>query len=310
MEPRRGASRNAEGTSPWSPGITRGAMQRRLGGPGVEPWGRVWSPGNTDGAAPWSLGDRDGASSCGSDKSNSSTFQPGRQLAAASWAPGPLCVYNLPPGRALVLQGPGDGGTRRVSLHRSGVEGVLCGVDLGPFSPGRPTGPKPPGSRTPTLQGAGWTLGGFHRIFCHVPATLFSQRHLPNSRHYYFIQGTPVLAGRAWQEALRSLRGEKGPREGKEEEAAATPCKKFREPPRTRPPSLPGQNPSNLLAFPAGSSRNSPLDVPLNKTIRSKTRKPRLLWSHPSLPPDPSFAGVRGCRVRTCDPLPLGGERR
>ena len=35
-------------------------------------------------------------------------------------------------------------------------------------SPGRPTGPSPPGSRTPTSQGAGWALGGLNSIFCSI----------------------------------------------------------------------------------------------------------------------------------------------
>ena len=54
-----------------------------------------------------------------------------------------------------------------------------------------------------------------------------------------------------------------------------------RTPAGTTPIPFSGQNPSNLLTFPRRFIRNSPLDVPLNKTIRSKTRKPRLLLESP-----------------------------
>ena len=76
-------------------------------------------------------------------------------------------------------------------LRRSGREGVLFGAGLGLFSTGWPTGPKRPGSTAPTSQGQ------FQPYFLPRPGPLFSQRHCPNSRHYYFIQVTLVLARRA-----------------------------------------------------------------------------------------------------------------
>ena len=107
------------------------------------------------------------------------------------------------------------------------------------------------------------------------------------------------------QEGGRSLRGAKGPREGKEEGAAATRCQKFREAPRTPPPS-PFPHPTSSRS-PAGSSPNSPLDVPLNNTIRSKTRKPRLLLEPPISPFVTWIPILQECEAAKSEPAILSG---
>lgn len=79
--------------------------------------------------------------------------------------------------------------------------------------------------------------------------------------------------------------------------AAAPPCKSFlRKPEETAPIPFPAHNPCSLLKCStatacAGSCPNSPLDVPLNKTMESKTT---LILEPPiSLPLDPNFLGAR-----------------
>ena len=190
-------------------------------------------------------------------------------------------------------------------LHRSGREGVLCGVDLGPFSPGRPTGPKPPGSRAPTLQGRvePWRVSPHFLPRPGRPLLPASPLKLPASLLH---PRRPCSGPESRQEAGRSLRGEKGPREGKEEAAEATRCKKFpRTPADTTPIPFSGQNPSNLLAFPRRFIRNSPLDVPLNKTIRSKTRKPRVLLESPISPFATWIPVLQECEAAKSEPAIL-----
>ena len=196
-------------------------------------------------------------------------------------------------------------------MHKSGLDGVLCGVDLGPFSPGRPTGPKPPGSRAPTLQGR-------------VEPWRVSPHFLPRPGHPLLPASPPKLPAlllhprrpcsgpESRQEPGRSLRGEKGPREGKEEAAEATRCKKFpRTPADTTPIPFSGQNPSNLLAFPRRFILELTAGRPAEQDNQKQNEEAKtalgvthLYLSHL----DRSFARVRVCQVRTCDPLPLGGS--
>ena len=162
---------------------------------------------------------------------------------------GLLCVYNLPPGKSAVLQGPGDGGTRRVSVAQVGAGGCAFRGGSGSLLPG-----KADWSQTALLQGshfpgAGWTLGGFQPHFLPRPSPLFSQRHLPNSRHYYYTQGTPVLAQRAGKKpggATEEQRGRgKGKRRGRRRHAArsfAKPHGHHPHPPSAiQPPRVPQQ---------------------------------------------------------------------
>ena len=139
-----------------------------------------------------------GARSHRSDRrEHSSTFQPGarRRRLQGTRVRSAFLTYGRE--RALVPQGLGDVGTRRVSVaqvgaggcaFRGGYESLLRGMA--------------DWSQTARLQGsqfpgAGWTLGGFQPYILPRPGPLFSQRHFPNSRHYYFIQVTLVLARRA-----------------------------------------------------------------------------------------------------------------
>ena len=84
--------------------------------------------------------------------------------------------------------------------------------------------------------GARLNPGGLSSISCSVLApsspsvTSQSLRITASPRH-------PCSGPESRQEAGRSLRGEKGPREWKEEAAEATRCKKYREPPRAPRPS-------------------------------------------------------------------------
>ena len=153
--------------------------------------------------------------------------------------------------------------------------------------------------------GAGWTLGGFHRISCRVPATLFSQRHLPNSRHHYFTQGAPVLARRAGKKPGGASEEKRGRGKGKRKRRRRHHARSFANPADTTPIPFSGQNPSNLLAFPRKFIWNSPLDVPLNKTIRSKTRKPRLLLESPISPFATWIPVLQECEAAKSEPAIL-----
>ena len=234
---RAGEHRKGEGTAPQSPGIPGGAAQRSLGswggalGPGVDPrahgWSRALEPG-----------DQGGASSCGSDNSNSSTFKPGarhRRRRLGTRVRSAFITYRRE--RALVLQGPGDGGTRRVSVAQVGAGACALWGGSGSLLPG-----KADWSQTAWLQGshfpgAGWTLGGFHRISCRVPAALFSQRHLSNSRHHYFTQDAPVLARRAGKNPGGASEEKRGRGKGKRRRRRRHAARSFLEPPPTPPPS-------------------------------------------------------------------------
>lgn len=128
-----------------------------------------------------------------------------------------------------------------------------------------------PGSRTPTSQGRAepWRAS---TAFPVRSGPVFSQspRITASPRH-------PCSRPESPQVARGSHRGVKDPGEGKEERAAAPPLKKFREPARTQ---LPRAAPPPR----AGSSRNSPPGVPLNQTMRSKSRKPRRVSGPPLSP--------------------------
>ena len=121
-------------------------------------------------------------------------------------------------------------------LHKSGLDGVLCGVDLGPFSPGSPTGPNHPSPGLPLSRG-GLDPWGVSPHFLPRPGHPLLPASPPKLPASLLHPRRPCSGPESRQEAGRRFRGEKGPREGKEEAAAATPCKKFREPPRTPPPS-------------------------------------------------------------------------
>ena len=157
------------------------------------------------------------------------------------------------------------------------------------------------------LSRGGWNLGGFHRISCRVMAALFSQRHLPNSRHHYFTQGAPVLSRRAGKK-LAGASEEK--REGKRRQRRRHHARSFANPADTTPMPFPGQNPSNLLAFPRRFILELTAGRPAEQDNHKQNEeaKTTLGVTHLSLSHlDRSFARVRVGQVRTCDPLPLGG---
>ena len=118
--------------------------------PRAHGWSRALEPGY-----------RGGANSGGSDNSNSSTFQPGarRRRRLGTRVRSAFITYRRE--RAPVFQGPGDGGTRRVSVTQVGAGGCALWGGSGSLLPG-----KADWSQTARLQGshfagAGGTLGGF-----------------------------------------------------------------------------------------------------------------------------------------------------
>lgn len=138
--------------------------------------------------------------------------------------------------------------------------------------------------------GWGWGWGAVLHAFpaaSRPPAS--PQSHLPNSLHYYFTQGTPVLAHRAGKKPGGASEEKGGRRGRKGGSGGITMQEVFANPHGLHPHPFPGQNPySTSPRSPAGSSRNSPLrQSPLNKTIRSKTRRQDCSWNHPSLPLPP-----------------------
>ena len=159
--------------------------------------------------------------------------------------------------------------------------------------------------------GAGWTLGGFHRISCRVPATLFSQRHLPNSRHHYFTQGTPVLTRRACKKPGGASEEKRGRGNGKRRRRRRHAARSIANPrghhahplfgsEPIQPPHVPPQVHPELTAGRPAEQDNQK---------QNEEAKTALGVTHLSLCHlDPSFARVRGCQVRTCDPLPLAGS--
>ena len=143
----------------------------------------------------------------------------------------PVCSAFITYGRerALVLQGPGDGGTRRVSVAQVGAGGCAFRGGSGSLLPG-----KADWSQTALLQGshfpgAGWTLGGFQPYFLPRPDPLVPQRHFPNLRHYYSTQ-VNRCGPESRQEAGRSLRGPNGPGKGKRWGRLRHPVKSFAKP--------------------------------------------------------------------------------
>ena len=216
-EPRSGAS-----------GSWGGAL-----GPGVDPrahgWSRALEPG-----------DQGGASSCGSDNSNSSTFKPGARHRRRLGTRVRSAFITYRRERALVLQGPGDGGTRRVSVAQVGAGECAFRGGSGSLLP-----EKADWSQTARLQGShfpgpGWTLGWFHRISCRVMAALFSQRHLPNSRHHYFTQGTPVLSRRAGKKLAGASEEKRGRGKRKRRRRRRHAARSFANPADTTPIPFPG----------------------------------------------------------------------
>ena len=267
--------------------------------PRAHGWSRALEPGY-----------RGGANSGGSDNSNSSTFQPGarRRRRLGTRVRSAFITYRRE--RAPVFQGPGDGGTRRVSVTQVGAGGCALWGGSGSLLPG-----KADWSQTARLQGshfagAGWTLGGggggrftAFPAASRPPASPSVTFQTPcitiSPKAPLFWPGEPA---RSREEPLRR----KGAEGREEEAAAATPCKKFREPPRTPPPSpFRVRTHATSSRFPAGSSRNSPLDVPLNKTIRSKTRKPRLLLESPISPFATWIPVLQECEAAKSEPVIL-----
>ena len=187
-------------------------------------------------------GDQGGASSCGLDKSHSSTFKPGarrrRRRRLGTRVRSAFITYRRE--RARVLQGPGDGGTRRVSVAQVGAGECAFRGGSGSLLP-----EKADWSQTARLQGShfpgpGWTLGWFHRISCRVMAALFSQRHLPNSRHHYFTQDAPVLSRRAGKKLAGASEEKRGRGKRKRRRRRRHAARSFANPADTTPIPFPG----------------------------------------------------------------------
>ena len=288
------------GAAPRSPGIAGGAAPRSLGGPGCS---RAAEPRDRGGAAPRSPRAGSGASSCGSDKSNSSTFQPGgrgrRRLGTR------VCSAFITYGRerALVLQGPGDGGTRRVSVAQVGAGGCAFRGGSGSLLPG-----KADWSQTALLQGshfpgAGWTLGGFQPHFLPRPSPLFSQRHLPNSRHYYYTQGIPVLAQRAGKKPGGATEEQRGLGKGKRRERRRHAARSFAKPHGHHPHPLSGSEPIQPPRVPPQVHPQTHRWTSRSTTqSEAKRGSQDCSWSHPFLPLPPGSQFCRSARLPSQNP--------
>ena len=266
--------------------------------PGVEPWGWGWSRD----AKPWGRG-------CSQQlplrQEHSRTVRPGvrRRRLLGIRVRSAFITYGRE--RALVLQGPGDGGTRRVSVAQVGAGGCALWGGSGSLLPG-----KADWSQTARLQGshfagAGGTLGGF---------TAFPAASRPPSSPSVTSQTPGITTSPKtplfWPGEPARTREEPPRRKGAEGRERGggggdTMQEVSRTPADTSPIPFSGQNPSNLLAFPRRFIRNSPLDVPLNKTIRSKTRKPRVLLESPISPFATWIPVLQECEAAKSEPAIL-----
>ena len=199
--------------------------------PGVEPWGWGWSRD----AKPWGLG-------CSQQlplrQEHSRTVRPGvrRRLLLGTRVRSAFITYGRE--RALVLQGPEDGGTRRVSVAQVGAGG--CAFRGGSGSPpqdGRLS--QTARLRAPTSQGQSGPLGGFNPISCRVPAP--SSPSVTSQIPGITTSSRSACSGpESRQEAGRSLRGLNGPGRGKSWGRRLHPLKSSAKPRGHRPHPLPG----------------------------------------------------------------------
>ena len=166
----------------------------------MEPRGRGWIPGAGDGAVPRSPGPRMEPGGRGWSQQrrlgqeHSSTFQPGvrRRRLLGTRVRSAFITYGRE--RTLVLQRPGDIGTRRVSVAQVGAGGCAFRDRSGSLLRGMPDWW---GSRAPTSQERSGPLGGVQPYLRPRPGPLVSQGHVPNFRHHYSTQVIPVMARRA-----------------------------------------------------------------------------------------------------------------
>ena len=87
VEPSRGAQERGR-SCVLEPRDHPGSSAAEPRGPGVEPWGRGWSPGNTVGAAPWSPETRVEPAAAAWTRATQAHLSQERAAAAAAWAPG------------------------------------------------------------------------------------------------------------------------------------------------------------------------------------------------------------------------------
>ena len=163
--------------------------------PGVDPWGRGWSQQRRLGQV------------------HSSTFQPRvrRRRLLGTRVRSAFITYGRE--RALVLQGPGDIGTRRVSVAQVGAGGCAFRGRSGSLLRGMPDWW---GSRAPTSQGRSGPLGG--GVSTLFPAASRPPRlsgSLPKFPALLLHSSHPCCGPESRQEAGRSLRGPNGPGKGK-----------------------------------------------------------------------------------------------
>ena len=232
VEPCRGARwpRVEPGGRGWSPGAEGGAVSRSPVTEGGAR-GRGWSHD----AEPWGRGPG-WSQQPGLGQEHSSTFQQGlrrRRRFLGTRVRSAFITYSRE--TALVLQGPGDVGTRRVSVAQVGAERRAFRGGSGSIR-GMPDWPQTARLQGSHFQGRSGPLGGFNPISCRVADPSFPSvtSQIPDittsPKSTLFWPGVPA---RSREEPPRT----KWAREGKEVGAAAPPCKKFRETPGTPPPS-------------------------------------------------------------------------
>ena len=194
----------------------------------MEPGGRGWSPGAGGGAR--GPGVEPGA------KAGTRALKPFSAESASPPPPGhqgPLCVYNLRPGKSA---GPSRAGRCRdqKGLCCTGRGGRVC-FSRRVWVPS----PKPPGSKGSHFPGAVWTLVGFQPYFLPRPGPLVPPvtSQIPGittpPKSPLLCPGEPA---RSREEPPRT----KWAREGKEVGAAAHPVKSFAKPRGHHPHPLSG----------------------------------------------------------------------
>ena len=238
-----GCSRDAEpGSRGWSPGAGDGALalspvaEDGSQGPGVDPGGRGWSRAAEPGA-------EDGARGPGLEPAATTRTRALKHVSAGSAPPpppghqGPLCVYNLRPGKNA---GPSRAGRYRdqKGLCCTGWGGRVC--FSGPVWVSSPRDARLVGLQGSHFPGAVWTLGGVSTLF----AAASRPPRLPGSRPKFpaslLHSSHPCCGPESRQEAGRSLRGPNGPGKGKRSGRRCHPVKGFAKPRGHHPHPLSG----------------------------------------------------------------------
>ena len=163
----------------------------------------------------------------------------------------------------------------------------------------------PPNLRSITSHHSKWSSGPH---FLPRPGPLFSQRHLPNSWHYYYTQGTPLLDQRAGKKpggASEEQRGRgKGKRRGPRRHAARSFAKPHEHLPHPLSPIQPPRVPQQVHP---GTHRWTSRWTTQSEAKRGSQD---CSWSHPSLPLSPGSQFCRSARLPSQNPRSSPASRQ